>query len=132
MFDNHTNRKIAETFRTSKPFLLTGNEPQGQSYRRYTTICSVLDVAADKRLVELRHARLCKQIVMERLGKSPTVALWLLQNGHIQGYEYAMYRSAQLSSSSNEMYRKIQAYRHAWLDSLADMFEQYSKQSTEN
>lgn len=94
-----TNKQIADVFRAAKNLLhhtLTTYDDKGSSF-----ICVAI------KHTELEGASCAREIVEERLN-CYTIEQWLHENGHRE---------------DNCMSDEVQAYRHAWLDSLIKEFE---------
>lgn len=92
-----TNKDIAAAFRAAKPQL-----NRGIRGKRPEFICCALDNSKHQ------AARDAKNIIHKRLGDCFTVEVWLFDKGY---------------RNNTNMSRKVQAWRHAWLDSLIVEFE---------
>lgn len=91
---------VAEAFKTCKPFLWNGQ--RGIDKRQGTSrfICQALYDS------KARYGYLAREIVMERLDGNNTVDAWLANRKIYRGSDD----------------RKIQAFRHRWVDELIKEF----------
>lgn len=116
------NQKIADALRKCKRHLWDGTGHRG---RRHAFICyALLETTCDG--VELGVITRAQGIVTSRVrGKRAlSVPGWLLENGHIGKDDYCVIGSYALftKGSAPKIVRQIQAYRHAWVDSLIEEF----------
>ncbi len=93
-------RRIAEAFKACKPLLWNGEADLDKIEGGCRYICNALSESG------AGYAYLAREIVMERLGGSNTVDAWLANRKIYRGNDD----------------RKIQAFRHRWVDELIKEF----------
>ena len=100
-----TNKEIAAGFAAAKQYLWDGEFPQYLP----THICIALSRASDKRKITVKVRKRCQEIIAQRIDRRYTLEGWLTRKG---------IKKTELTC------RKMQAYRHAWLDLLIKEFSE--------
>lgn len=105
--------KMAAAFKHAKQFLLHSmKDAEHSNGTRF--ICLSLEFAYEAGLIEIEEVCRCKRVVSSRLDGQPSLAQWLQSRGHFSMDEYLA--DGLLGNP------KLQATRHAWIDSLIKEF----------
>jgi len=103
------NKEIADAFRAAKRFLWDGVTLDNHSLTGSSNvafICHAIRKAYDKRLIRNEARQAAVDTVMGRIGRCPTVTVWLRVKAGVQ------------ATTAEQR----QQYRHRWIDSLIEEF----------
>lgn len=107
-----SNKEIAKTLRDAVPYLWNGVGVKNDERKISTFICNAISYGADDFNVIYRDNDKCtsgyvRKIVSDRIDGAPVAECWLLNMG-IEEYENK---------------KKMQAWRHQWLQMMIKEFE---------
>lgn len=121
--DEYTREEVAKAFKAAKNFLWWADKASGQkaSSRYWNSICASLQQLVNHEIANQQIVDRCKNHVMEQLDGDLTVPLWLKRRRYLSLEEL---REVSSGLNYSDTSKKVQAYRHAWLDSLIAEFSQ--------
>lgn len=109
------DRQLAWAFMEAKKFLLRrhrrGFLPRGRRFKE-CYICLALEEALMNDRISYDACERARTLITRRIEHRATIESWLVNGGYID----------MSNGISKSLADKIQAYRHAWLDSLIKEF----------
>ena len=109
--------KTSDILIRAKKFLAAGIDDFEKGSKKTYCICFAVDEAArDRSVITIDECAATKQMISSRLGSYSTLGSWL------EGYhKITAVRDTQVGYT--EYRNKLQATRHAWLDSMIAEFQ---------
>lgn len=102
------DKQLAKAFKAAKDHLARHNT----KHKSRLICCALADARDNKRISTMAYKKAIA-VIHQRLNGSATLYTWL----HSRGYAFEMHRDMNCNAG-----RKLQATRHAWLDSLIEEF----------